>query len=112
MKFYITLPDPESARGDNPALSFTANGHDTFAEQLQHALSDRRFVENWLAGMDEDKADQVDPALLAIDAKAKVSAKQHGLGFMLIADTVLNGAAFKHRMRQLAGTHWQLVDVK
>lgn len=112
MKFYITLPDPESARGDNPALSFTANGHDTFAEQLQHALSNRRFVEDWLAGMDEDEADRVDPVLLAIDAKAKVSGKLHGLGFMLVADTVLNGTAFKHRMRLLAGSHWQLVDVK
>jgi len=112
MKFYITLPDPDSARGANPALSFSANGHNTFAEQLQHALSNRRFVEDWLAGMDEDEADQVDPALLAIDAKAKVSGKLHGLGIMLVADTVLNGAAFKHRMRQLAGSHWQLVDVK
>ena len=112
MKFYITLPDPDSARGANPALSFSANGHNTFAEQLQHALSNRRFVADWLAGMDEDEADQVDPALLAIDAKAKVSGKLHGLGIMLVADTVLNGAAFKHRMRQLAGSHWQLVDVK
>lgn len=112
MKFYITLPDPEHARGGNAAVSFTAKGVDAFAEQLQHALSDRRFVEDWLAGMDEDEADQVDPALLAIDAKAKVSGKLHGLGFMLVADTVLNGAAFKHRMRLLAGSHWQLVDVK
>ena len=112
MKFYITLPDPEHARGGNAAVSFTAKGIDAFAEQLQHALSDRRFVEDWLAGMDEDEVDQIDPALLAIDAKAKVSGKLHGLGFMLVADTVLNGAAFKHRMRLLAGSHWQLVDVK
>jgi hypothetical protein len=112
MKFYITLPDPEHARGGNAAVSFTAKGVDAFAEQLQHALSDRRFVEDWLAGMDEDEVDQIDPALLAIDAKAKVSGKLHGLGFMLVADTVLNGAAFKHRMRLLAGSHWQLVDVK
>jgi hypothetical protein len=112
MKFYITLPDPEHARGGNAAVSFTAKGVDAFAEQLQHALSDRRFVEDWLAGMDEDGVDQIDPALLAIDAKAKVSGKLHGLGFMLVADTVLNGAAFKHRMRLLAGSHWQLVDVK
>ena len=112
MKFYITLPDPEHARGGNPALSFSAKGIEGFCEQLQHAIADRRYVEEWLAGMDEDETEHVDPALLAIDAKAKVSGKLHGLGFMLIADTVLNGAAFKHRMRMLAGTHWQLVDVK
>lgn len=112
MKFYITLPDPESARGGNPALSFTAKGLEGFAEQLQHAIADRRYIENWLADMDEDEADRIDPVLLAIDAKAKVSGKLHGLGFMLVADTVLNGTAFKHRMRLLAGSHWQLVDVK
>jgi hypothetical protein len=112
MKFYITLPDPEQARGGNPALSFSAKGVDAFAEQLLHALSDRRYVEDWLAGMDEDEADRVDPVLLAVDAKAKVSGKLHGLGFMLVADTSLNGTAFKHRMRLLAGSHWQLVDVK
>ena len=112
MKFYITLPDPESARVGNPALSFTAKGLEGFVEQLQHAIADRRYIENWLADMDEDEADRVDPVLLAIDAKANVSGKLHGLGFMLVADTVLNGTAFKHRMRLLAGSHWQLVDVK
>ncbi len=112
MKFFITLPEPERARGGNPAVSFSAQGLDGFIEQLQRALSDRRYVEDWLAGMDEDDTEHVDPALLAVDAKAKVTGKLHGLGFMLIADTELNGMAFKHRMRLLAGSHWQLVDVK
>lgn len=112
MKFYITLPDPENARGTQASLSFSARGLEGVAEQLQRALADRRYVEDWLAGMDEDEIDQIDPALLAVDAKAKVSGKLHGLGFMLIADTSLNGTAFKHRMRLLAGSHWQLVDVK
>lgn len=111
MKFYITLPNPETARGSNPALRFSAQGLEGFAEQLQYALSDRRYVEAWLAGMSEEESEQIDPQLMAIDAQAKVSGKLHGLGFMLIADTVLNGAAFKHRMRLLAGSHWQLVDV-
>ncbi len=45
-------------------------------------------------------------------ANAKVSGAQHDLSFSLVADTSLNGAAFKHRMRLLAGSQWQLTDVK
>ena len=40
------------------------------------------------------------------------SGLQHDLSFALIADTGINGASFKHRMRLLAGSHWQLTDVK
>jgi hypothetical protein len=112
MKFYISLPDPKAARGENGRLSFTAHGAETFAEQLRHALSDPAYIQSWLAGLDEDDAENIDPQLLAIDANAKVIGTQHDLSFSLVADTVLNGAAFKHRMRLLAGSQWQLTDVK
>jgi hypothetical protein len=112
MKFYISLPDPKAARGAQNHLSFSAHGADTFAGQLQRALSDPTYIQAWLAGMDEHDAEGVDPQLLAIDAKAKVSGAQHDLSISLVADTSLNGAAFKHRMRLLAGNHWQLTDVK
>lgn len=112
MKFYISLPDPKAARGANSKLSFSAHGAETFAEQLKHALSDPAYIQSWLAGMDEHDAELVEPQLLAIDANAKVSGTQHDLSFSLVADTTLNGAAFKHRMRLLAGNHWQLTDVK
>ena len=112
MKFYISLPDPKAARGANSQLSFSAHGAETFAEQLKHALSDPAYIQSWLAGMDEHDAELVEPQLLAIDANAKVSGAQHDLSFSLVADTTLNGAAFKHRMRLLAGNHWQLTDVK
>lgn len=112
MKFYISLPDPKAARGSNSQLSFSAHGAETFAEQLKHALSDTAYIQSWLAGMDEDDAANIEPQLLAIDANAKVSGAQHDLGISLVADTALNGAAFKHRMRLLAGSQWQLTDVK
>lgn len=112
MKFYISLPDPKAARGSNSQLSFSAHGAEAFAEQLQRALSDPAYIQSWLAGMDEDDAEGVDPQLLAIDANAKVIGAQHDLSISLVADTSLNGAAFKHRMRLLAGNHWQLTDVK
>lgn len=112
MKFYISLPDPELARGAIAALSFNAHGAQAFADNLQDALRNPAYIQAWLAGLDADDADTVDPQLLAVDAHASVLGEQHDLGFSLIADTTLNGAAFKHRMRLLAGSHWQLTDVK
>lgn len=112
MKFYISLPDPELARGQIATFSFNAHGVDEFAAQLQRALSDSSYIQSWLNSLDEDDAGTVDPELLVIDANAKVSGLQHDLSFALVADTGINGAAFKHRMRLLAGSHWQLTDVK
>jgi hypothetical protein len=112
LKFYISLPDPELAQGQIAAFSFNAHGVDEFAAQLQRALRDSRYIQSWLNSLDEDDAGTVDPELLVIDANAKVSGLQHDLSFALVADTSINGAAFKHRMRLLAGNHWQLTDVK
>ena len=112
MKFYISLPDPELARGQIAKYSFNAHGVDAFAAQLQRALSDSGYIQSWLAGLTEDDAAAIDPQLLAVDAQARVTGEQHDLGFSLVVDTALNGAAFKHRMRLLAGSHWQLTDVR
>ena len=112
MKFYISLPEPAMARGAIASVSFSASGGEAFAEQLQAALADSAYVERWLATLEPEAREPVDPALLAVDAKAKVDHVLHGLGFQLIASTTLNGTAFKHRMRLLAGSHWQLTDVK
>ncbi len=112
MKFYISLPDPKLARGSIDALSFSAHGVQEFAAQLQRALSNSAYIQSWLASLDPEDAEFVEHELLAIDANAKVTGTQHDLSFSLLANTTLNGAAFKHRMRLLAGTHWQLTDVK
>jgi hypothetical protein len=112
MKFYIVLPDPELARGEIATFSFSAQSVQGLAGQLQNALSNPSYCQSWLASLDEDAAENVDPQLLAVDAQAKVSGEQHDLSFSLLADTALNGTAFKHRMRLLAGSHWQLTDVK
>ena len=50
VSFHIRLPDPATARGADPALSFSANGADAFAEQLQDALREPRLFEHWRAG--------------------------------------------------------------
>ena len=112
MRFYLTLPDPELARGQTAALSFSAHGAEAFAEQLQRALGDPAYIGAWLAGLAEEERDGIDPRLLAVDRMASVRGQQRDLGIALVADTALNGDAFKHRMRLLAGTHWLLTDVK
>ena len=112
MKFYISLPDPKLAVGANNAFSFSAHGVEEFAAQLQRALSNASYIQSWLASLDEEDAELVAADLLAIDANAKVTGTQHDLSFSLLANTTLNGSAFKHRMRLLAGNHWQLTDVK
>lgn len=112
MKFYISLPNPKLALGANSEFSFSAHGAEEFAAQLQRALSNSAYIQSWLASLDTEDAEFVESELLAIDANATVTGEQHDLSFSLIANTTLNGAAFKHRMRLLAGTHWQLTDVK
>ena len=111
MKFFISLPNPELARGNNPELSFSAHGAEALAEQLQNALSNPAYSQAWLSSLHEDDAEHIDAQLLAIDADAKVSGAQKDLGIDLIVDTKLNGSAFKHRLRLLAGSHWLLKDV-
>lgn len=112
MKFYIALPEPGLARGDIASLSFSVHSADGFAEQLRHALADPDYIRSWQAGLDEAQAEGVDARLLAVDRTAAVRGEQRDLGISLVVDTTLNGEAFKHRMRLLAGTHWRLTDVK
>ena len=63
-----------------------------------------------------DKTYSLDKAALAksmaaVDPQAKVEGKQHDLAVDLVATTDLPGAVFKHRLKLLAGSGWQLRDV-
>ena len=112
MKFYITLPEPKLALGSESQFSFSANGVDEFAAQLQRAISDSTYIQSWFNHLDAEDAESVSPDLLEIDSSAKVTGEQHDLSFSFVINTQLNGTAFKHRMRMLAGSNWQLTDVK
>mgnify|MGYP001484284706 CR=1 FL=1 len=108
--YLLNLPNPEHARGDDAELAFTASSADSFAEQLQDALSSDQLFKRW-------KAKQADPdavpdSLGAIDTDAVVSGKQQHLAILLQARTHLPGEILKHRMRLLAGSHWTLNDVR
>lgn len=108
-RYYLSLPDGTLARGTHPSLSFTAQGADSFAEELQTALRSDGLFERWRAMQDDP--DEVDPALGATDPNAVVQGHQKDLHIDLIATTSLPGVVLKHRLRLLAGSAWELRDV-
>lgn len=108
-RYYLSLPDPERARGPDPRLSFTAHGAEEFAAQLQDALRTRSLFQRW-ASMQDDP-DDVDEALAETDPDATVSGAQRDLRVDLVATTSLPGNLLKHRLRLLAGNGWEMRDV-
>ncbi len=107
-RYYLSLPDPAKARGEG-AFSFTAQGADAFAAQLQDALRSDGLFQRWRAAQDDP--DGVDASLGATDPSATVQGEQDDLHIDLIAVTSLPGTVFKHRLRLLAGSGWELRDV-
>ena len=108
-RFHLRLPDPTRARGDNPDFAFRSVGAEGLAEELEQALREPALFERWRACQDDQ--DAIDPGLGASDPGARVTGEMHGRGVELIATTALPGTVFKHRLRLLAGSHWELRDV-
>jgi hypothetical protein len=109
IRYYLSLPDPERARGDDPALAFRAQGAEGLAQELQQALRSDGLFQRWRQAQDDP--DAVDPALGAVDPAATVSGQQHDLHIDLVATTTIPGSVLKQRLRLLAGNHWTLADV-
>jgi hypothetical protein len=110
VSYSISLPDPAMARGSDPATSFSAHGAEAFAQQLQVALADPAWFEQWKSL--QSAPDEVDQSLGKIDPAARVSGQQQDLRINLVATTSVHGDVLKHRMHVLAGTHWELRDVR
>ena len=108
--YVIRLPDPATARGSEPSLSFTANGYEAFAEQLQDALRSPALFERWRQAQPEP--DEVDPALGRTDPQATVEGRREDLSVYLTATTTLPGEILRQRLRLLAGSNWELRDVR
>ena len=108
-RYYITLPDPEKARGGDPSLAFTAHSAEGFAEQLQTALTGTSLFESWRAKQ-EDPED-VNDAMAVIDPAATVTGEQHSVKIDLIVNTTLPSEVLRERLHLLAGHGWQLHDV-
>jgi hypothetical protein len=108
-RYHLRFPDPALARGDDPRLSFRSSGAEGLAEELQEALRSPAFYERWLALQEEP--DNVDPAMGALDPGAVVIGEQNDLTVRLEVTTTIPGGVFKHRLRLLAGSNWELRDV-
>jgi hypothetical protein len=108
-RYFIRLPDPARARGNEPDLSFRSAGAEGLADELESALRSPTLFERWRAKQDEP--DTVDPGLGATDAAARVTGAQHDLSVDLVVVTSLPGNVFKQRLRWLAGSNWELRDV-
>lgn len=108
-RYYLSLKDPKRARGSDAAFAFTANGADEFAAQLQDALRSDGLFQRWKNAQSDP--DAVDPGLSASDPGATVSGQQHDLQIDLVVVTSIPGSVFKHRLRLLAGSAWELRDV-
>jgi hypothetical protein len=109
-RYMIRLNEPALARGDDPGLSFHSVGADGFAEELEAALRTPALFERWKAMQEEP--DEVDAALGAVDPGARVTGVQRDLKIELEARTSISHNVFRHRMRLLAGSHWELADVR
>ena len=110
VQYLIRLPDPAAARGEDPALAFRSDGAEGLAAELEAALRTPALFERWRALQDEP--DDVDESLGVADPAARVTGAQHDLAIELVASTALPGSVFRHRMRLLAGSHWELRDVR
>jgi hypothetical protein len=108
IRYFISLPDPAAARAAGE-FAFRSQGAEGMAGELQDALRGDGLFERWRAGQDDPEA--VDPALGATDPQARVDGEQRDLRFDLMVTTTLPGSIFKHRMRLLAGSAWELRDV-
>lgn len=108
-RYYLRLPEPAKARGNDLELAFKSESADGLAAELQQALRGSELFEHWRARQEDP--DAVDPSLGATDPAATVSGKQSTLAIDLVASTSLPGNVFKHRLRLLAGSGWELRDV-
>jgi hypothetical protein len=109
-RYYLRLPDPARARGTDAALAFRSVGAEGLAGELQDALRGTELFDRWRATQEDP--DAVDPGMGAIDPEATVTGSQNDLSIDLVATTALPGAVFKHRLRLLAGSGWELRDVR
>lgn len=105
----IRIPHPDRARAAGE-FAFRSQSAAGMAEELQAALAGSGLFERWRATQDEP--DEVDPALGAVDPSARVEGAQEDLDFDLTATTALPGEILRHRLRLLAGSAWELRNVR
>ena len=102
---------PDTARLDQAGrFAFDSRGPEGIAAELQDALRGTALFERWRLAQEEP--DEVDPALGAVDPQASVSGRQRNLGVDLVVDTSISGDLLRHRLGLLAGSAWELRNVR
>ena len=109
-RYYLRLPEPATARGSDPELAFHSDGAEGLAEELQQALRGTGLFDAWRSRQEDP--DAVDPGMGVTDPSATVTGQQSDLVVELVASTDLPGSVFKHRLRLLAGSGWEMRDVR
>ena len=108
-RYYLRLPDAERARGGDATLAFRSQSAEGIAAELQDALRSDALFRRWRDAQPDPEA--VDPSLGEVDPEATVRGEADDLHVDLITVTSIPGSVFKHRLRLLAGNHWELRDV-
>jgi len=107
--YHIRIPDT-SRLDEAGRYALQSRGPEGIAEEIQHALSGTALFERWR--QDQDEPDEVDPAFGVTDARATASGRQRNLGVDLVVETSIPGDVLRHRLGLLAGSAWQLRDVR
>lgn len=108
-RYHLSLPDPQRARGSDARFAFRAHGAEALALELQDALRNDALFQRWRNA--QEQPDAIDSTLGACDPAATVAGQQRDLHIDLIVVTSIPGNVFKHRLRLLAGSGWELRDV-
>lgn len=108
-RYLIRLPDTDKARASGD-YALRSQGPDGIAEEVQDALRGDALFARWRAAQPDP--DEVDEALGLVDPAARVTGEQRDLVIDLIVDTTLSSTVLKHRLRLLAGSAWELRDVR
>lgn len=108
-RYLIRLPEPDQARasGEHALRSQGAAG---ISAELQDALRGDALFARWRD--QQPDPDEVDPALGITDPAAQVSGEDRDLGVDLVVTTSISSTVLKHRLRLLAGSAWELRDVR
>lgn len=104
--YYFTIADPSITGAEFP---FASHGAEGMAGELQSALTGDALFQRWKAKQQDP--DAVNPRMALTDPAATVRGAQRDLQIDLEVVTTLPSEILRHRLRLLAGNHWQLRDV-
>ncbi|NYZ61532.1 hypothetical protein [Luteimonas deserti] len=108
-RYLIRIPNTDKARASG-THALRSQGPDGIASEIGDALRGESLFVRWRDAQPEP--DDVDPALGVVDPAAQVTGTARDLGIDLVVDTTISSTVLKHRLQLLAGSAWELRDVR